>query len=133
MLWRIRTALTGALSGNDDAAVLSRREMLAGIGLAGACAVAGPALFGSSPAAAREHTPAAEPISDATHTEAAERNPDTEFSSQDWRRRRRRRRRYYRDRRRYYRRRRRRSRIVCRRRWRYGRLVRTCRRVWYRR
>ena len=123
MFWKVRSTLCGALSANDDAAALSRREMLAGIGLVGVCAVAGPAILGSNPAEAREGTLVAEPISDATQTKAAEgnaaeRNSDTdeltEFSSQDWRRRRRRRRR-----------------VVCRRRWRRGRVVRVCRRVWY--
>jgi hypothetical protein len=121
MFWKVRTTLCGALSGNDEAAALSRREMLAGIGLVGVCAVAGPAILGSNPAEAREGTPLAKPISDATRTEAAEGNaaePNsdadelTEFSSQEWRRRRRR------------------WRVVCRRRWRRGRLVRVCRRVW---
>ena len=128
MFWKVRTTLSGALSGNDDRAALSRREMLAGIGLVGVCAVAGPAILGSNPAEAREGTLVAEPISDAPRTKAdegnaAERNSGadelTEFSSQEWRRRRRRRWR------------RRRWRVVCRRRWRRGRVVRVCRRVWY--
>jgi hypothetical protein len=124
MFWKIRTASRDGLSEGDGAKALSRRQMLAGIGLAGACAVAGPALL-SSPVAAREGMPAAEPLPEAD-TDSAEHRHETgerttEFSSQEWRRRRRR----------YYRRRRRRSRLVCRRRWRRGRLVRTCRRVWY--
>lgn len=125
MFWKV----SSVLGGNDDAAVLSRREMLTGIGLVGACAVAGPAILGSNPAEAREGTPVAGPISDATRTEAAEAKPaernlgsdeSTEFSSQDWRWRRRR-----------WRRRRwgHRWRVVCRRRWRRGRVVRVCRRV----
>jgi hypothetical protein len=126
MFWKVRTTL----SGNDDAASLSRREMLAGIGLVGVCAVAGPAILGSNPAEAREGTLVAEPISDATQTKAvqgnaaeavpsnaAERNFEidelTELSSQ-WRRRRRRR-----------------WREVCTVRRRRGRVVRVCRRVWY--
>jgi hypothetical protein len=115
MFWKVRTTL----SGNDDTAVLSRREMLAKIGITGVCAVAGPAVFASTPTEARV-APVAEPISDAPRTEAAEHpsdtNKSTEFSSQDWRRRRWGRRR---------------SRVVCRRYWRRGRRVRVCRRVWY--
>ena len=111
------------MSGNDDTAGLSRREMLAGIGLVGVCAVAGPAILGSNPAEAREGTLVAEPISDAPGTKAvegnaAERNFDsdefTEFSSQQWRRRRRR---HWRE--------------VCTRRRHRGRVVRVCRRVRY--
>jgi hypothetical protein len=133
MFWKVRTTLCGALSGNDDAAALSRREMLAGIGLVGLCAVAGSAILDSNPAEAREGTPLAKPISDAPQTEAAEGNTAesnsdtdelTEFSSQEWRRQRRRR---WRQERRW---RRRRGRVVCRRRWRRGRVVRVCRRVW---
>ena len=123
MFWKVRTILSGALGRNDDATALSRREMLAGIGLAGVCAVAGPALLGAAPAQAREGGPVAEPKSDAPPNEAAaERGSASdempEFSSQDWRRRRRRRRR-------------RRGRVVCRRYRRRGRIVRVCRRVWY--
>src|SRR5262249_35374964 len=117
--------------GNDDAAVLSRRRVLAGIGFAGLLAVAGSRLLVSSPAEARSDTPVRQPEAaptDAAKGEAAERAPEgnrailarggaTEFSSQSWRRRRRRywrrrsrwRRRYYRRgyywRRRYWRRR----------------------------
>lgn len=125
--------MCGALRGNDEAAALSRREMLAGIGLVGVCAVAGPAILGSNPAEAREGTPLAKPISDATRTEAAEGNaadPNsdtdelTEFSSQEWRRRRRPGRQDWRRRRRH------RGRVVCRRRLHRGRVVRVCRRVW---
>jgi hypothetical protein len=118
MFLKVRTTLNGS----DDAASLSRREMLAGIGLVGMCAVAGPAILGLNPAEAQEGTLVAEPMSDATETKAvqgnaAERNFEidelTEFSSQ-WRRRRRRR-----------------WREVCRVRRRRGRVVRVCRRVWY--
>jgi hypothetical protein len=108
--------------GNHKKAVLSRREMLAGIGLFGACAVAFPPILGSTPAEALEDTRAAGPLPDPTRTEtveinAAELNSETEelteFSSQDWRRRRRRR-----------------SREVCTTHWRRGRRVRVCRRVY---
>jgi hypothetical protein len=111
-----------SLGGTDEKAALSRREMLAGIGFVGACAVAFPAIFGSAPAEALEGTRVAGPLSDPTRTEtveinAAERNSETEelteFSSQDWRRRRRRR-----------------SREVCTTHWRRGRRVRVCRRVY---
>jgi hypothetical protein len=101
-------------SGNDDAAVLSRRRVLAGIGFAGLFAVAGAKLLASSPAEARNNTPVTEP--EAAPTDAAkddvaerdtpernladsERGDATEFSSQRY---------YYRRRRRYWRRRRRR-------------------------
>lgn len=108
--------------GNDETAVLSRRELLSGIGLVGACAVAFPAILGSTPAGALEGTLVTGPVSDATPTKtveinAAERNSATEelteFSSQDWRRRRRRR-----------------WPEVCTTRWRRGRRVRVCRRVY---
>ena len=134
MFWKFRTTATGTLSGNHDATAFSRREMLAGIGAVGVCAVAGTAILGSKPANAAERAPVPQPPSDAIHTEAAEANTAehgskiddlTEFSSQEWRRRR------YRGRRDRYWRRRRRSRVVCRRRWRRGRVVRVCRRVWY--
>jgi hypothetical protein len=106
---------------SDEKAVLTRREMLGGIGLVG-CAVAFPAVLGSTPAEALEDTPVAGPISDVTRTETveintAERNSETEelteFSSQDWRRRRRRG-----------------WREVCTTHWRRGRRVRVCRRVY---
>jgi hypothetical protein len=125
-------------AGNDDA-VLSRRKVLAGIGCAGVFALAGATLLASRPAEARTEAPASEPqpAADAA-TEAAECSEDrhdladtdlTEFSAQ-WRRRRYWRRRYWR--RAYWRRRRwRRWRVVCRRRWIRGRLVRVCRRVWW--
>ena len=107
--------------GNHKSAALSRREMLAGIGLVGACAVALPAILGSTPAEALEGVLVAGPLSDAARTEpveinAAERSSETdeltEFSSQDWRRRRRRG-----------------WREVCTTHWRRGRRVRVCRRV----
>jgi hypothetical protein len=110
------------LGGNDEKSALSRREILAGIGLVGACAVAFPAILGSKPAEALEGALLAPPIPDATRTEtvqvsAAERNSETEelteFSSQDWRRRRRRR-----------------WREVCTTHWRRGRRVRVCRRFY---
>lgn len=108
------------LGGNDEKAALSRREMLAGIGLV-ACAVAFPSMLGSKPAEALEGALVVEPIPDArTETveiNAAERTPETEelteFSSQEWRRRRRRR-----------------WREVCTTHWRRGRRVRVCRRVY---
>jgi hypothetical protein len=137
MFWKVRTAVGGTLSGNHDATAFSRREMLAGIGAVGVCAVVGSAVLGSKPANATARTPVPQPLSDAIQTEAAEANTAehgskiddlTEFSSQEWRRRR------YRGRRgRYWRRRpwRRRWRVVCRRRWRRGRVVRVCRRVRY--
>jgi hypothetical protein len=108
--------------GNHEKTALSRREMLAGIGFVGACTVAFPAIFGSTPAEALEVKPVAGPLSDAKPTETveintAERNSETEelteFSSQDWRRRRRRR-----------------WREVCTTHWRRGRRVRVCRRVY---
>jgi hypothetical protein len=144
---KVTKSLRSAASGSDDAAVLSRRDVLAGIGVAGVLVVAGSTLLAPRPAQARVNTPATEPAAtpdDATRAEVAEcelPNPAdldtadvTEFSAQ-WRRRywRRRywRRRYWR--RRYWRRRywrRRYRRVVCRRRWFRGRLVRVCRRVW---
>ena len=111
-----------SLGKNDEKAALSRREMLAGIGLVGACAVAFPAILGSTPAKALEGALVADPISDATRTKSleintAERKSEaedlTEFSSQDWRRRRRHR-----------------WREVCTTHWRRGRRVRVCRRVY---
>jgi len=115
------------INGSDDAVVMSRRDMLAGIGVAGLFLVAGSTLLASSPAAARVDTPVIEPETapdDVAETKVAERSTTdnsgvdldgakvTELSSQ-WRRRyygygygprrrywRRRRRRYWR--RRYY-------------------------------
>jgi hypothetical protein len=110
------------LGGNDEKSALSRREILAGIGLVGACAAAFPSILGSKPAEALEVALLAPLIPDATRTEivevnAAQRNSETEelteFSSQDWRRRRRRR-----------------WREVCTTHWRRGRRVRVCRRVY---
>jgi hypothetical protein len=134
MMIRIRRTI----SGDDDAAVLSRREMLAGIGLAGVFVVAGSTLLASTPADARVKTLVVEPGDDAAQSEVAEAKLDperdldaelTEFSAQPWRRQRRR---YYRRGlrrgRRYWRRR---ARVVCRRRWFRGRLVRVCRRIWW--
>jgi hypothetical protein len=140
-----KSSLRSAYSGNDDA-VLSRREVLAGLGFVGVFAVAGSTLLALSPAEARIGTSTIEPDAapaDAAKAEVAgcsdpERNladfdtaEFTEFSAQRWRRVRRRywRRRYWRRpylRRRYWRR----WRVVCRRRWIRGRLVRVCRRVW---
>lgn len=109
------------LGGNDEKVALSRREMLVGVGLVGACAVALPAILGSKPAEALESALVAEPLSDAPSTQtaessAAERGSETheltEFSSQEWRRRRRR------------------WREVCTTHWRRGRRVRVCRRVY---
>src|SRR5262245_56372544 len=129
-----KSSLRSAYSGNDDA-VMSRREALAGLGFAGVFAVAGSTLLALSPAEARINTPTIEPDAapaDAAKAEVAEcSDPErnladfdtaefTEFSAQRWRRVRRR---YWR--RRYWRR----WRVVCRRRWIRGRLVRVCRRV----
>ena len=100
---------------NDDAAVPSRRNVLAGIGFASLLAVAGSRLLISSPAEARE--PEAAPTGAAKAEVAGrdvaesnladlERGESTEFSSQYWYGRRRRYwRRRYRWRRRYWRRR----------------------------
>lgn len=108
--------------GNDEKVALSRREMLVGVGLVGACAVALPAVLGSTPAEALESALVAEQPSDAPSTQtvessAAERGSETheltEFSSQEWRRRRRRP-----------------WREVCTTHWRRGRRVRVCRRVY---
>jgi hypothetical protein len=141
-LIKLKTFLKGACRGGDDAAVLSRRDVLAGLGFAGAFVVAGSTLLAARPAEANAMTPAIEPgaaPTDAAQAQAAECDaPEgnladldtadfTEFSAQ----RRRYRRRYRRGYRRFRRRLRRRSRIVCRRRWIRGRLVRACRRVWY--
>jgi hypothetical protein len=100
---------------DDDAAVPSRRDVLAGIGVAGLFAVAGSTLL-ASPAQAEAATPAPAPEpapADAAKGEANDRAASdsdemTEFSAQYWygprrrywRRRRRWRRRYWR--RRYY-------------------------------
>jgi hypothetical protein len=147
---KVTKSLGSAASGSDDAAVPSRRDVLAGIGVAGVFVVAGSTLLAPSPAEARVNTPATEPgaaPADAARAEVGEcelpnladldTTDVTEFSAQ-WRRRywRRRywrrpwRRRYWRRpwRRRYWRRGYRR--VVCRRRWFRGRLVRVCRRVW---
>jgi hypothetical protein len=110
------------LGGNDDKVALSRREMLVGVGLVGACAVAFPAILRPKPAAALESALVATPLSDAPSTQTVESNAAergsathelTEFSSQEWRRRRRRR-----------------WREVCTTHWRRGRRVRVCRRVY---
>src|SRR5262245_44210255 len=74
-LIKLRTSQKSANSGNDDAAILSRRDVLAGIGLAGMFAVAGSTLLAASPAEARIDTPVAEPEAapaDAGKAEAAE-------------------------------------------------------------
>lgn len=145
MQWmKLKETLRSAYSRNDDAAVLSRREVLAGIGVAGAFAIAGSTLLASSPSEARINAPLIEPEAapaEAAKAEVAEcsdrdRNLAdfdaadlTEFSAQRWRRVRRR---YWRrGRRRYWRRRYWRRRVVCRRRWIRGRLVRVCRRIWW--
>jgi len=148
MMWiKVKKFPTDIDSASNDAAVLSRRDMLAGMGIAGLFVVAGPALLAPIQAEARVDAPEAVPADAGTaevaECSAPERNlaePDTadfsEFSSQYYRRRARRayrrgyRRGFYR--RPYWRRRYgRRSRVVCRRRWVRGRLVRVCRRVWW--
>ena len=116
MKWtKVTKSATRDDSGKNDAAVLSRRNVLAGIGFAGLFAVAGSRLLASSPAEARSDSPVIKP--EAAPTDGAEgdvaerdtpesnladsdRGDATEFSSQ----------RYYRygPRRRYWRRRRRR-------------------------
>jgi hypothetical protein len=123
---------------NKDAAVLSRRSVLAGLGWAGIFAVAGSTLLTAGPAEALVNAPVMEPQvagADALVRVAERAAPEekladsdgselAEFTGQ-------RRRRYWRrraPRRRYWRRRYRR--VVCRRRWYRGRLVRVCRRVW---
>jgi hypothetical protein len=140
----------GSANSNDDATVLSRRDVLAGIGFAGMFAVAGATLLAASPAEARVDRPAAEPEAapaDAGEADAAEcKAPEgdladldtsnfTEVSAQRRRRGYYGRRGFYGPRRRYWRRRRRRywrrARVVCRRRWYRGRIVRVCRRVWW--
>jgi hypothetical protein len=140
---KVTKSLSSDCSGNDDAAVLSRREVLASIGFAGVIAVAGSTLLASTPAEGRTNAPAIEPEAapaDAAKAEVAESNVAkhdladfdaadfTEFSAQ-WRRRywRRRywRRRYWR--RRYWRRRYWRRRYWRRRYWRR----RYWRRVWW--
>jgi hypothetical protein len=143
MNWtKLTKSVTSACSGNNDAG-LPRRDLLVGLGLAGLFAVAGSALLVPSPAEARNNTPVTEPVAapaDDDKAKAAECNLSenkladldtadfTEFSAQ-WRRRYWRRR-YWRGR--YWRRRYwRRWRVVCRRRWIRGRLVRVCRRVWW--
>jgi hypothetical protein len=119
----MRSSRKSVDSGNE--AAVSRRELLAGIGVTGIFAIAGSALLVTE---ARAKNPAKEPepvCADAAETEVAEcnvaqrkRTLDTadlsEFSAQP-----------------YWRRRRRRSRVVCRRRWVRGRRVRVCRRVWW--
>ena len=150
MKWiKVRTSLRSAISHDDDAAILSRRDVLAGIGFAGMFAVAGSTLLVASPAEARVDKPAAEPEAapaDAGKAEAAEcKAPEgdladldsaevTEVSAQRRRRGYYGRRGFYGPRRRYWRRRRRRywrrTRVVCRRRWYRGRIVRVCRRAW---
>jgi hypothetical protein len=145
---KVTKSLSRDCSGNDDAAVLSRRDVLAGIGFAGVIAVAGSTLLASSPAEGRTIAPAIEPEAapaDAAKAEVAESNVAkqnladfdaadfTEFSAQ-WRRRYWRRR-YWRRRywgRRYWRRRYWRRRHWRRRQWRrrYWRR-RYWRRVWW--
>ena len=145
MKWiKARISQRNANSGNDDAAVLSRRDVLAGLGFAGLFVVAGSTLLTATPAEARIDAPATGPgvapadagKADVAECSAPERNladldnaDITEVSAQ-WRRRR-----YYGYRRRYWRRRRRRywrrTRVVCRRRWVRGRIVRVCRRAWW--
>ena len=135
MKWMRVTKSPDRDDSGTDTAELSRRRVLAGIGLAGLFAVAGSTLFASSQAEARSNTPVREP--EATPTDAgkdkvaerdtpesrradSDRGEATEFSSQYWRRRRRRYwRRRYRWRRRYYRRYYRRRRRYWRRRYYY--------------
>jgi hypothetical protein len=71
MEWgRVRKLLRGFYSQDHNAAALSRREMLAGIGLAGLF-VAAPNLLAMSPAEARTiNTPAVEPAAPADTTSA---------------------------------------------------------------
>ena len=115
--------LASFCSREDDAAALSRRDMLAGLGLAGLFVAAPKLLLPSAAEAATNGLPAAEPEvpadkSNPEHRDIAENAADTddvsELSSQRWRRRRRYwrrrhwRRRYWRGRhwrRRYWRRR----------------------------
>jgi hypothetical protein len=98
---KVTKSLSSDYRGNDDAAVLSRRDVLAGIGFAGVIAVAGSTLLASTPAEGRTNAPAIEPEAappDAAKAEVAESNVAThdladfdaadftEFSAQ-WRRR----------------------------------------------
>jgi hypothetical protein len=130
MEWsKVMESLRSAGSGNDDAGVLSRRNVLAGIASAGVFVVAGSTLLVSRSAEARINTPVVEPEAapaDAPKDHVGDNlaNLDTsdftEFSTQRYRRplfRRPWRRRY--------------RRVVCRRRWIGGRLVQVCRRVWW--
>jgi hypothetical protein len=120
---------------DSDAGVLSRRDVLAGIGMAGAVVVVGSTLLASGRAGANGIDSAiaqpdpkgkAETLkSDATRTRVSQRDgaafdDSSEFSAQ-WRWRRRWR--PWRRRRRWI--------VRCRRFWRRGRLVRVCRRVWW--
>jgi hypothetical protein len=119
MPWdKARKLLSGVFGRDDDAPALSRRDILAGIGLAGLF-VAAPKLLSSPAEASTINTPPVEPpagssdTADAKVTEhsALERDATdtgemTDVSAQYWRRRRRRYwRRRYRWRRRYWRRR----------------------------
>ena len=137
MKWnRLQLPVNDADDDAERASVLSRREVMAGLGMAGVIAMVGPALLTARPAEASpartnsssEPDPkAAKPAATAeARSEIAEcSGPDaTEFSAQRrWRRR------WRRGWRRPWRRRR--WVVRCRRRWRRGRLVRICRRVWW--
>jgi hypothetical protein len=147
---KLTESLRCACGGGADAAVPSRREVLAGLGCAGVFVAAESTILAPSLAEAQVNSRVAEPETapaDTGKPEVAECNlPEgaladadtgdvTDVSAQ-WRRR------YWRRhywRRRYWRRplwrrrfwRRRRFGVVCRRRWFRGRLVRVCRRVWW--
>jgi hypothetical protein len=124
MDWRsLQKAVKHHRGGTESEAGLSRRDMLAGLGMAGVLAMAGPALLSSRPAQANPiavaPTEPKVPAADAPAAKLAEPEPveHTEFTSQRWR-----------WRRRWWRRRRWRWR--CRRFWRRGRWRRRCWRVW---
>ena len=126
----------------SDVVVLSRRQIIAGVGAFGGLAIAGSAGLVASPAEAHDAFPLSAanstPADTASKSIVAEcencQNPavaigpgiDTDFSSRrrhwrhHWRRRRWGRYHWHRHRRR----------LACRRRWIRGRLVRVCRRIW---
>jgi hypothetical protein len=102
MEWsRASQALRRMCALDDDTAVLSRRETLLGIGLAGLFALAGPRVLGlgsaeakpvNSPAVDAESSSRDSARAEVSEHDSAERNaadtPDvTEFSAQRWRRR----------------------------------------------
>jgi hypothetical protein len=117
MAWdTARTFVRSLCSRDDDGVGLSRRDMLAGIGLAGLL-VAAPKLLAPGVAKAESLAPTPEPVAsvdakaaehDAGESNAADDGDPTDLSSRHWRRRRWRRRywrrRFY-GRRRYWRRR----------------------------